>query len=81
VKTDRKMHPRKLLTIPDSLLKFMPSSAIPEEITPGKGDIMVTARSSALPWASEHYNLKANHFTILWDKKVIKETMRILKEL
>jgi pimeloyl-ACP methyl ester carboxylesterase len=81
VKREGKMHPRRLLTIPDSLLKFIPSSAIPEEITPGKGDIMVAARSSVLPWASEHHNLKANHFTILWDKKVIKETMRLLKEL
>jgi hypothetical protein len=73
--------PKKLLTIPDSLLKFIPVSAVPDEITPGKGDIMVTAKSSALPWASDHYNLKANHFTILWDKVVIKKTLGVLGEI
>ena len=73
--------PKKLLTIPDSLLKFIPASAVPDEIMPGKGDIMVTAKSSALPWASDHYNLKANHFTILWDKVVIKKTLDVLGEI
>lgn len=70
--------PKKLLTIPDSLLKFIPALAVPDEITPGKGDIMVTARSSVLPWAADHYNLKANHFTILWDKVVIRKTLEVL---
>jgi len=77
-KRDRKMRPKKLLTIPDSLLKFIPASAIPDEITPGKGDIMVTAKSAVLPWASEHINLKANHFTILWDRRMISKTMEVL---
>lgn len=74
-------YPDKLLTIPDSLLKFIPALAVPDEITSGKGDIMVTADSSVLPWASEHYNVKANHFTILWDRKVIKKTLGILQKI
>jgi pimeloyl-ACP methyl ester carboxylesterase len=80
-KKGEKMHPKKILTIPDSLLKYIPSSAVPDELESGKGDIMVTAESSVLPWASEHYNLKANHFTILWDKKVIQKTKEVLREL
>jgi len=80
-KGDTENGPKKLLTIPDSLLKFIPSSAIPDEITPGKGDIMVTAESSVLPWASDHYNLEANHFTILWDKIVIRKTLEVLGKI
>jgi hypothetical protein len=75
------MYPRKLLTIPDSLLKYIPSSAVPDELESGKGDIMVTAKSAVLPWATEHYNLKANHFTILWDKKVIQKTKEVLTKI
>lgn len=74
-------YPNKLLTIPDSLLKFIPALAVPDELSPGKGDIMVTAASSVLPWASEHYNVKANHFTILWDRKVIKKTLEVLQKI
>ncbi len=74
-------YPKKLLTIPDSLLKFVPALAVPDEITSGEGDIMVTADSSVLPWASEHYNVKANHFTILWDRKVIKKTLEVLQKI
>ena len=74
-------YPNQLLTIPDSMLKFVPDLAVPDEITSGKGDIMVTADSSLLPWASEHYNVKANHFTILWDRKVIKKTLEILQKI
>jgi pimeloyl-ACP methyl ester carboxylesterase len=80
-KGDTKKGPKKLLTIPDSLLKFIPASAVPDEIKPGKGDIMVTAKSSVLPWASDHYNLKANHFTILWDKVVIRKTQEVLRKI
>lgn len=81
VKRNGQMHPRKLLTIPDSLLKFIPASAIPDEITPGKGDIMVTAKSSVLPWASDHINLRANHFTILWNRRMIAKTLEVLERI
>lgn len=80
-KREGKMHPKKLLTIPDSLLKFIPASAIPDEITPGKGDIMVTAKSSVLPWAAVHVNVKANHFTILWNRRMIAKTLKVLERI
>lgn len=78
---DTKMHPKRLLTIPDSLMKFIPASRIPDEMKPGKGDIMVTAKSAVLPWASGHINVSANHFTILWNKTVIRETLKVLAKL
>lgn len=80
-KRDVKLHPRRLLTIPDSLMKFIPASRIPDEMQPGKGDIMVTAKSSVLPWASRHINVSANHFTILWNRTVIRETRKVLEKL
>jgi pimeloyl-ACP methyl ester carboxylesterase len=73
--------PFKLITIPDSLLRFIPAAAVPDEMTPGRGDIMVSAKSSVLPWASHHYDLKANHFTILWDKVVINRTLEVLERI
>jgi pimeloyl-ACP methyl ester carboxylesterase len=78
-KDERENRPSKLITIPDSLLKFIPAVAVPDEMTPGKGDIMVSAKSSVLPWASDHYDLKANHFTILWDPVVISKTLEVLE--
>jgi len=77
-KRDGKMYPKKVMTVPDSLLKFLPEFAVPDELRPGKGDIMVTAKSAVLPWASEHYNLKANHFTILWNRRMIAKTLKVL---
>jgi pimeloyl-ACP methyl ester carboxylesterase len=80
-KGETEKRPSKLITIPDSLLKFIPAAAIPEEMTPGKGDIMVSAKSSVLPWASDHYDLKSNHFTILWDTVVISKTLEVLERI
>lgn len=77
-KKDGEKSVKEILTIPDSLLKFIPASKIPDEITPGKGDIMVSAESSVLPHASEHYNLQANHFTIMWDRKMIRKIRDLL---
>jgi pimeloyl-ACP methyl ester carboxylesterase len=75
------MKANPVMTIPDSLLKFIPAAAVPDEFRPGKGDFMVTAESAVLPWSSEHYNLQANHFTIAWNKKVIEKTMEVLRKI
>jgi pimeloyl-ACP methyl ester carboxylesterase len=80
-KTDHTMQVKSILTIPDSLLKIIPASARPLELTPGKGDFMVTAKSSVLPWTTEHYNLQANHFTISWNKKVREKTLEVLRQI
>ena len=80
-KTLDTMKANPVMTIPDSLLKFIPPSAVPDEFRPGKGDFMVTAARAVLPWSSEHYNLQANHFTIAWNKKVIEKTMDVLRKI
>jgi len=80
-KKDGKFYPKPLLAIPDSLLQIFPSFLVTDEITPGKGDGLVTAKSSVLPWASRHYNLKANHLSILWDKKSIDCIIEALREV
>ncbi len=77
---DRKI-PIPLLTIPDSLLKHLPSAIIPDEIIAGKGDFMVTADSSELPWASPHYNLPSNHISIAGHQKVINKTIELLNKM
>ncbi len=36
-------------------------------------------KSSVLPWASRHYNLGANHISIMWDRKTIGNTIGVLR--
>lgn len=79
-KRDAKMYPTPLLTIPDSLIKMLPVSVVPDELTPGKGDWLVTAKSSMLPWASRHYNLPTNHFSISWHEKTKSITLGVLEK-
>lgn len=81
MKQDYQIYPKVLLAIPDSLLKILPSKIIPDEITPGKGDFMVTAESSVMPWSSKHYDLPSNHISISWNKKVINKTLKLLEEI
>lgn len=80
-KDDDKMYPKPLLEIPDSLIRILPSSVVPPELIPGRGDFMVTAESSVLPWAEEHYNVHANHISIIWNRKVISKTIELLEEM
>ena len=75
------MQAKSILTIPDSLTKLIPYAARPPELIPGKGDFMVTADSSVLPWSTEHYNLQANHFTISWNRKVREKTLEVLRQI
>lgn len=77
-KRNKKNYPEQLLSIPDSLIKVFPSPLIPDEIIPGKGDMLVTAESSLLPWASSHYNLPANHISIIWHRKTISKISEFL---
>ncbi|MBI4849581.1 MAG: alpha/beta hydrolase [Nitrospirae bacterium] len=76
---DGKSYPRPFMSVPDSLLQVFPPSVLPEEITSGKGDVLVSAKSSVLPWAANHYNVPANHVAILWHKKVISNTIEALE--
>ena len=78
---DNRMYPEPLLLIPDSVIKFIPDSICPDELMPGKGDFMVTAESSVLPWAERHYDLNANHISITWNRKAIKVTLEVLGQI
>ena len=80
-RVDNIVQARSILTIPDSLIKLIPASAMPMELAPGKGDFMVTAESSVLPWTKEHYNVQANHFTITWNRKVREKTLEVLRNI
>lgn len=77
-KKGKKICPRPLLSIPDSLFKVFPDFLVADEIVPGKGDGLVSAKSSVLPWASKHYNFPVNHLSILWHKKALDSIMKIL---
>lgn len=80
-KQDNRICPKPLLTVPDSLLKALPQSVIPGEITPGMGDFLVTAASSVMPLAQKHYNVPANHMSITWHKKTINKTIEVLEKI
>jgi pimeloyl-ACP methyl ester carboxylesterase len=73
-----KLYPKPFLKIPDSLIKIFPSSILPDELKPGKGDFMVTAESSVMPWAERHINLPVNHISIVWNKRVISSVKEVL---
>ncbi len=73
--------PRSLMAVPDSLVKITPSFFVMNELNPGKGDGLVSAESSLLPWAAKHYNIGANHVSIIWDRRVIKTTLKLLEAI
>ncbi|MBI4843012.1 MAG: alpha/beta fold hydrolase [Nitrospirae bacterium] len=70
-----------LIEIPDSLINLLPSSLMLEELLPGKGDALVSAKSSVMPWDSEHYDVPANHITIMWNRTVIEKTKEVLRRI
>jgi pimeloyl-ACP methyl ester carboxylesterase len=56
-----------LLSFPDALVSLLPKRAVPEEIKPGRGDSLVSVKSSALPFADEHLEFHVNHAAMLVD--------------
>lgn len=80
-KNGSEIYPKPLIEIPDSLMKLLPSSLKLAELTPGKGDALVSAESSVMPWSSDHYDLPANHVSIMWNREVIQKTIEVLKSI
>jgi len=78
-KTGEFYTPVPLISIPDSVIKRLPSSMVPEELRPGHGDILVTTESSVMPWAEAHFDVRANHFSLLWNRKVINVISEVMK--
>jgi pimeloyl-ACP methyl ester carboxylesterase len=76
-----KMCAYPLLSIPDSLIKVVPPVLKIEEIMPGKGDGLVTLKSSEMPWASEQHKISANHVSIIWNKKTIDAVFQTLNKI
>jgi len=66
--------------IPDIFEKVIPKNLYPEEIKRGKGDGLVSAESSKIPWGSEHYNFPLNHAEILFDKRVRDVLVEAMEE-
>jgi pimeloyl-ACP methyl ester carboxylesterase len=55
------------VSFPDIFEKIIPENLYPEEMKRGKGDGLVSARSSMFPWDTEHYQFECNHAEILFD--------------
>ncbi len=58
------------VSFPDVFEKIIPENLYPEDIKKGKGDGLVSAESSKIPWCNEHYNFELNHAEILFDEGV-----------
>jgi len=57
------------LSFPVIFEKIIPENLYPDEIKKGKGDGLVSAESSKLPWSDEHFYFDCNHAEILFDKE------------
>jgi len=57
-------------SFPDIFEKVIPENLYPEELKKGRGDGLVSAESSKIPWTHEHYNFELNHAEILFDEDV-----------
>jgi pimeloyl-ACP methyl ester carboxylesterase len=57
-------------SIPEILEKVVPERLYFEEIKKGKGDGLVSAESSRIPWCNEHHDFPFNHAEILFNKGV-----------
>ena len=64
------LRPDELFSIPKIFEKVIPDKLYPEEIKEGKGDGLVSAENSRIPWCNEHYDLSLNHAQMLFDKGV-----------
>jgi pimeloyl-ACP methyl ester carboxylesterase len=67
--------------VPDVLEKVIPEKLYPEEMKQGKGDGLVSALSSRLPWGQEHYDFNCNHAEILFDENVRDILGKIIEKM
>ena len=59
----------KIIRFPDLLCGAVPSERLPEELTPGFGDALVSAKSAKLP-GGIHHNFPDNHIRAAYDPKI-----------
>jgi pimeloyl-ACP methyl ester carboxylesterase len=65
--------------LPELLAMVVPEKIFPEEMRGGRGDGLVSAASSVLPYGDDHRNFPLNHASIVFDRKVrdiIMETVQ-----
>jgi len=68
-------------SFPDLLEKIVPGNLYPEEMKKGKGDGLVSAESSKLPWCDEHYVVECNHAEILFDKSLRNIMVQVVERI
>jgi len=76
-----RISPAPLVTVPDSLIRILPARVVPDELINGRRDFMVTAESSVMPWSEDHYDVKANHVSITWNRKVLAKITELIEEV
>ncbi len=69
------------VSLPELIAEVLPVGMIPEEMREGKGDGLVSAASSVLPYADEHLDLHVNHGSILFDKEVRGLVMKTVESV
>jgi pimeloyl-ACP methyl ester carboxylesterase len=68
-------------SFPDMFEKVIPAHLYPEELKQGRGDGLVSAESSKLPWTNEHHVFPFNHAEILFDEGVRDRMVRIIERI
>jgi pimeloyl-ACP methyl ester carboxylesterase len=68
-------------SFPDMFEKVMPENLYPEELKKGRGDGLVSAESSRIPWCHEHRNFELNHAEILFDENVRDMLGKIIERI
>jgi pimeloyl-ACP methyl ester carboxylesterase len=61
--------------------KIIPENFFPDEMKKGKGDGLVSAESSKLPWSDEHFYFDCNHAEILFDKEARDTIMQSIEQM
>ncbi len=72
---------KRVFAFPEALEGLIPERLFPDEMRKGKGDGLVSAESSRLPWADEHYDFELNHAWVLFDEGVRRKVVDALKRL
>jgi pimeloyl-ACP methyl ester carboxylesterase len=75
------LRPEELFSVPDIFEKVVPLKLYPEEMREGKGDGLVSAESSQIPWGSEHHVVHLNHAQILFDKGARETLVQAIEKM
>ena len=70
----------KIIKFPDMLAGLVPSEHLPDELTPGLGDALVSAKSAKLS-GSKHYNFPDNHVRAAYDHNIHKIILDFLSQV